>query len=84
MALCPHGKKAAMAIDWKLLNDFKYWRDRAEEARVHAEHFRDSDTRRMMLDIAATYERIAAKAEQRARESDGQADDVPLGPTVKE
>jgi hypothetical protein len=49
----------------KLLNDPKHWRDRAEEARVHAEQMRDPEACRMMLEIAAGYERLAKKAEQR-------------------
>ena len=75
-----------MALDWKFLNDFEYWRDRAEEARVHAEHFRDPATRRMMLDIAEGYERVARLAEQRTREPDAygaRADDVLLDPKPK-
>lgn len=76
-----------MPIDWKFLNDFEHWRDRAEEARVNAEHFIDSEARRMMLNIAASYDRIAEKAEQRAREREevqrGQAWHHAAPPTVK-
>ena len=49
----------------KLLNDARHWRDRAEEARIHAEQLRDPDTRRMMLGVASSYERIAERAEER-------------------
>jgi hypothetical protein len=49
----------------KLLNDPKHWRDRAEEARIHAEQMRDAEACRMMLETAAGYECLAKKAEQR-------------------
>ena len=49
----------------KLWNDPKHWRNRAEEARIRAEQMRDSEPRRMMLEIATEYERLAKKAEQR-------------------
>lgn len=42
------------------------WRDRAEEARVHAEQMKHRETRRQMLSVAATYERLAANTEARA------------------
>lgn len=46
-------------------NDPAYWRDRGEEVRAIAEHFKDAETRRMMLDIAADYDFLARRAEQR-------------------
>jgi len=49
----------------KVLNDPKHWRDRAEEARIHAEQMRDPEACRMMLETVAGYERLAKKAEQR-------------------
>jgi hypothetical protein len=49
----------------KLLNDARHWRDRAEEARIRAEQMRDPDARAKMLGIAASYERIAERAEER-------------------
>lgn len=51
------------------LNDPEHWRDRAEEARLRAEQLGDPEARRMMLEIAAGYERIAERAEQRLRDS---------------
>jgi hypothetical protein len=51
--------------DVKLLNDPKHWRGRAEEARMHAERIHDPEARRMMLVIAASYDRIAERAEER-------------------
>jgi hypothetical protein len=46
----------------ELLNNVEHWRDRAEEARVHAEQLTDPEARRMMLDIAKSYERLAERA----------------------
>jgi hypothetical protein len=45
--------------------DAKGWRDRAEEARTHAEQMRDPIARRTLLKIAEEYEKLANKAEQR-------------------
>lgn len=41
----------------------KYWRQRAQEARAVALHLRRPERRRIMLDIAEGYERIANTAE---------------------
>jgi hypothetical protein len=40
-------------------------RRRAEEARAHAEQLADPEWRRMMLDIAEDYEKLAKRAEER-------------------
>ena len=40
--------------------DLDLWRDRAEEARTQAEQMSNPETRRMMLQIAETYERMIA------------------------
>jgi hypothetical protein len=48
-----------------LLDNAKYWRSRAEEARVVAESLEDTQTKRIMLGIARDYERIAELVEQR-------------------
>jgi hypothetical protein len=48
-----------------LLDNAKYWRCRAEEARVVAESLVDTQTKRIMLGIAGDYERIAELVEQR-------------------
>jgi hypothetical protein len=42
-------------MPWRLLNDAKHWRDRAEEARTNAELMIDAEAKRMMLRIAADY-----------------------------
>jgi hypothetical protein len=49
----------------ELLNNVEHWRDRAEEARVHAEQLTDPDARRMMLDIAKSYDKLAERAAAR-------------------
>lgn len=51
-----------------LINDPQHWRDRAEEARVNAEQMSDAESRRMMLEIADGYIRLAERAEQRLRD----------------
>jgi len=62
-----------------LFNDPKHWRDRAEEARANAEHLHDPDAKRMMLEIAASYDRIAKRAEERlANQPEAQAPHSPL------
>ena len=41
-------------------HDSKHWLGRAAEARTVAEEMRDSEARRIMLEIAQSYDRIAA------------------------
>jgi hypothetical protein len=48
----------------RLLIDVEHWRERAEEARVTAETFSDTAAKQTMLDIAASYDRLAESAEQ--------------------
>jgi hypothetical protein len=48
-----------------IANDAKHWRERAEEARVHAELISNPEAKRTMLDIAVGYERLARLAEER-------------------
>ena len=43
------------------------WRKRAEEARAIAEKLATPDAKRTMLDLAASYEVLARRAEERAR-----------------
>jgi hypothetical protein len=40
------------------------WRARAEEIMVRAEAMQDAEAHRMMLELAATYARLAERAEQ--------------------
>jgi hypothetical protein len=48
------------------INDPKHWRYRAKEARAMAESMTDPEAKRLMLNVAADYERLAERAEQRA------------------
>jgi hypothetical protein len=43
----------------------KYWSDRAEEARVRAAEMQDAAARKVMLIVAAAYERMAKLASRR-------------------
>jgi hypothetical protein len=60
----------------RALDDPQYWRDRAEEARAHAEQMKGPDNKHMMLRIAEGHER-QAELLQRAR--DRLADKPPKG-----
>jgi len=53
-------------IDLPPIDDPNYWRSRADEARAIADQLNDTDAKRTMLDIAAGYERMAARAANRA------------------
>ena len=48
------------------INDPKHWRYRAEEARAMAESMTDPEAKQLMLNVAADYERLAKRAEDRA------------------
>jgi hypothetical protein len=61
------------------MNDAKHWRERAEEARVHAEAMTDPEAKRTMLGIAAEYERLAELAEERTEK---RPDDPPTPSSV--
>jgi hypothetical protein len=47
------------------LNDSEHWRDRAKEARAMAEDMADPVSKQKMLDVAANYEHLAKRAEDR-------------------
>ena len=53
-------------VDLPSIDDPAYWRSRADEARAIADQLGDEDARRTMLEIAAGYERMAARAAKRA------------------
>ena len=42
-----------------ILHDAGYWRQRAKEARAHAEQMPSAEDKRELLGIAAAYERLA-------------------------
>jgi hypothetical protein len=52
----------------RLINDPQHWRDRAEEARAHADEMNDPEAKRQMLEIARGYDRLAERAEERSRD----------------
>jgi hypothetical protein len=43
-------------------DDPKRWRERAEEARMQAEQMHTDDAKRSLLQVAATYDRMAERA----------------------
>src|SRR6516225_9862252 len=49
------------------INDPKHWRDRAAEMRVLSEMMNDVEARATMLRLADDYDRMADRAEARAR-----------------
>ena len=46
-------------------NNPKHWRDRAEEARILADDMHDDQSKRVMLEIAEDYEKLAERASMR-------------------
>ena len=46
-----------------LVHDAEHWRKRAEEARTLADRLTDLESRRVMLEIAKSYDELAARAE---------------------
>jgi len=50
-----------------VVNDPKHWRMRAEEARALADKMSDELSKKMMLGIAEDYDRLAERAEERAK-----------------
>ena len=51
--------------DRKLLDDPKHWRDCAKDVRIRADQFDDPEARRVLLEIAAGYDRMAMLADWR-------------------
>jgi hypothetical protein len=49
----------------RLLDEPQYWRLRAQESRMRADHLQDPQARQIMLEIASGYDRLADLAEQR-------------------
>ena len=50
------------------LNDPKVWRRHAKEARFQADRINDPESKRAMLSIADTYDRMAKRVEARLTE----------------
>jgi hypothetical protein len=48
------------------INDPKHWRHRAAEARATAESLTDPEAKQQMLKVAADYEKLAERAEERS------------------
>jgi hypothetical protein len=49
------------------LNDVKHWRDRAAQMRVLAYEIKEIDTQSIMLKLASDYDKLADRAEDRAK-----------------
>ena len=52
-------------MPYRSFNDPTHWRERAEEARAHAQQMTDPEAKRMMLTIAEDYEKLARRAQDR-------------------
>jgi hypothetical protein len=52
-------------VPLELLNNVGHWRGRAEETRIRAEQLADPEAKRMMLRIAADYDKLARRAAER-------------------
>jgi hypothetical protein len=55
-------------VPLELLNNVEHWRGRAEGTRIHAEQLADPEAKRMMLRIAADYDKLARRAAERRLE----------------
>ena len=49
------------------INDAKHWRDRAAEMRTLAKEMKDSKSMSIMFKLALDYDKLANRAEERAR-----------------
>jgi hypothetical protein len=57
------------------INDAKHWRDRAAEMRVLSGEMKDAEAQSMMLKLANDYDKLANRAEDRAKH------DIPSRPS---
>lgn len=64
-------QKVALMPDANLLSLARDFRARAEEILTRAETMHDADTRQKMREVAAGYEKLAQRVEQRSGEADG-------------
>jgi hypothetical protein len=60
-----------LAVPDHPLIDPRYLRERAEEFRAHAERVPDEDSKRLMLNLAESYENLARRAEERSNSPGG-------------
>jgi hypothetical protein len=60
-----HNSDGSLMLEF--LDNAKYWRSRAEEARVLAESLEDTQSKQIMQCIVRDYERMAELAEQRVK-----------------
>jgi hypothetical protein len=70
---------------WKMpsaIYDPKHWRERAEETRILADQIHDSEAKRIMLDIAERYERMAKRYERMAKRAEARAKKPPTPPCL--
>ena len=51
-----------------LIHDAEHWRKRAEESRALAGRMMDLESRRVMLEIAKSYDELAARAETKDKD----------------
>ena len=61
-------RRALPTLTARLINDPKHWRDRAEEARAHADEMNDPEAKRQMQEIARGYDRLAERAGERSHD----------------
>jgi hypothetical protein len=59
------GRGRLLCVPDHPLIDPHYLRERAVEFRAHAERVQDEGTRRLMLNLAESYEHLARRAEER-------------------
>jgi hypothetical protein len=56
-----------MASGHASINDPVHWRERAEEMRTLADEMHDELSKKMMVQLAEDYEKLARRAEERAK-----------------
>jgi hypothetical protein len=54
-------------VTYQNLNDPAHWRDRAAEMRALAGEMKDGQSRSIMLNLASDYDKLADRAEERAK-----------------
>jgi hypothetical protein len=60
------GRRRFLAVTDHPLIDPRYLRERVEEFRAQAERVPDEDSKRLMLNLAESYENLARRAEERS------------------